>query len=220
MSTKKIIWNEGLVMDTFGLKKVYTEQMPLLVDWLSANEDLFDVDKEHLEKLRKKAELKIESWNEEELKMQYLSFIVEYANYNDDEENYTIYFERPISAEVEGHKITVIVDFMIAQGVLEYIKHPYFCFHEYKREKKYNDDPIAQVLLAMLAAREKNKNNKPVYGAYIIGKHWYFMVMENKKFAVSESFSCTNKEDLFKIISILRKIKSIIKTELLDKPSK
>jgi hypothetical protein len=216
MTKKKFIWNEGLVMDTFGLKKVYAEQIPLLIDWVSANEDLTDIDTIHLEKLRKKAELKIEAWNEEELKMQYLSFIVDYANYSDDEETYNIYFERPISAEVEGHKINVIVDFMIAQGVLEYIKRPYFCFHEYKREKKYNDDPIAQVLLAMLAAREKNKNNKPVYGAYIIGKHWYFMVMENKNFAVSESFSCTDKVELFKIISILRKFKSIIKTQLLD----
>ncbi len=216
MSKKKIQWNEGMVMDTFGLKKLYSEQIPILIDWISANEDLTDIDTVHLEKLRKKAELKIEAWNEEELKMQYLSFIVEYANYNDDDENYNIYFERPISAEVEGHKINVIVDFMIAQGVMEYIKRPYFCFHEYKREKKFNDDPIAQVLLAMLAAREKNKNNKPLYGAYIIGRNWRFMVMENKNFAVSEPLSCTDKEDLFKIISILRKFKIIIKTILID----
>jgi len=212
MSAKKFQWNEGLVMDTFGLKKIYAKDITILVDWISANEDLSDLDLVFLEKLRAKAEIKIEAWNEEELKMHYLSYIIGFANYNDDDENYNVYFERPITAEVEGHKISVIVDLMIAQGVLEYIKKPYFCFHEYKRAKKNNDDPIAQVLLAMLAARE---NNKPVYGAYIIGRNWYFMVLENKNFAVSEPFSCTGKEDLYSIISILRKFKTIIKTQLL-----
>jgi len=205
-----------MVMDTFGLEKIYASEMTLLIDWISANEDLSDVDLKYLEKLRNRAEYEIESWNEEDLKMNYLSFIIAYANYSNKGEDFRVYYERPIAAEVQGHKINVIVDLMIAQGVLEYIKRPYFCFHEYKREKKYNDDPVAQVLLAMLVAQEKNKNNKPLYGAYIIGKHWYFMVMENKNFAVSESFSCINKEDLYKIISILRKFKIIIKTQLID----
>ena len=216
MSAKKIQWNEGLVMHTFGLKKVYAEEMPILTDWISANEDLSDIDTKNLERLRKRAEYEIEAWNEEELKMRYLSFIVDFANYVEKDREYRVYNERPINAEVEGHKINVIVDLMIAKGVRDYVQNPYFCFHEYKREKKYNDDPIAQVLLAMLAAREKNQNNKPIYGAYIIGRNWYFMAMENKNFAVSEPLSCTNKVELYKIISILRKFKTIIKTQLLD----
>jgi hypothetical protein len=116
---------------------------------------------------------------------------------------------------VEGHKINVVVDFMIAKGVRDYVKQPYFCFHEYKREKKYNDDPIAQVLLAMLATNELKQNNKPIYGAYIIGKNWHFMTMENKIFAISKSFDCTQQDDLYRIISILRQFKTIIKTQLL-----
>jgi len=189
--------------------------MTLLANWLVTNEDLSDIDAQYLEKLRTRAETEIDAWNEEELKMRYLSFIVDFANYSEKDRECRIYFERPISAEVEGHKINVIVDFMIAQGVRDYVKKPYFCFHEYKREKKYNDDPIAQVLLAMLAAREQNKNDKPIYGAYIIGKNWHFMTMENKNFAVSRAFDCTQQDDLYGVISILRKFKSIIKTTLL-----
>ena len=215
MAAKKFQWNEGLVMDTFGLNRLRYEEVPLLTDWISAKVDLSDIDMVFLEKLRNKAELKIDSWNEEELKMNYISFIVEFADYNDEDSEYNTYFERPVIAEVAGHKINIIVDFMIAQGVRDYVKKPYFCFHEYKREKKYNDDPIAQVLLAMLAAQEINKNNKPVYGAYIIGRNWYFMILNEKKFAVTEPFSCTDKKDLFQIISILRKFKTIIKTQLL-----
>jgi len=216
MAKKKFQWNEGLVIDTFLLKRLQTEKMQLLIDWISASEDLSDIDLNYLEKLRKKAKDKIDAWNEEELKMKYLSFVVEYANYNEDEEDeYNVYYERPIVAEVAGVKINVIVDLMIAQGVRDYVKKPYFCFHEYKREKKYNDDPIAQVLLAMLAAEKNNNNGKPLYGAYIIGRNWFFMVMENKKFSISEAFDCTNKDNLYKIISILRKFKTIIKTTLI-----
>jgi len=216
MATKKIQWNEGLVMSTFKLKRVRAENLALLSDWISAIDDLSDIDLVFLEKLRTKAEIKIDAWNEEELKMKYLSFIVEYANYSDEDDDYNVYFERPISAEVEGQKINVIVDLMIAQGVREYVQKPYFCFHEYKREKKYNDDPIAQVLLAMLAAQTINKNGKPLYGAYILGRNWYFLVLENKNFAVSNSYNCTEKQDLYKIISVLRKFKTIIKDSLLN----
>jgi hypothetical protein len=214
MASKKFKWNEGLVEDTFSLKRFETEKMLLLFSWLDTNEEITDIDFNFLEELRREAVIKIESWNEEELKMNYLSFIVRYAYYNRDE-GYNVYFDRPIVAEVEGHKINVIVDFMIAQGVRDYVKKPYFCFHEYKREKKYNDDPIAQVLLAMLAAQENNKNGKPLYGAYIIGRNWHFMVLENKNYAISKAYDCTEKDDLYKIIAVLRKFRTIIKTTLL-----
>lgn len=214
---KKQIWNEGLVMATFNLKRLRAENMALLTEWLSAECDLSDIDWIFLEKLRTKAEIKIDAWNEEELKMKYLSFIVEYAGYDDDEA-YNVYFERPISAEVAGVKINAVVDLMIAKGVREYVQKPYFCFHEYKREKKYSDDPIAQVLLAMLAAQENNKNGKPIFGAYILGRNWHFMAMENKAFAVSKGFDCTEKDDLRKILSVLRYFKSIIKTHLSELP--
>jgi len=214
MAKKKFQWNEGLVITTFNLKYVKEEDNVLLNSWLDATSTFADYETIILEKLREEAKIKISSWNEEELKMKYLSFIVSFANYNEDEE-YNVYFERPIVAEVEGHKINVIVDFMIAKGVRDYVQKPYFCFHEYKREKKYNDDPIAQVLLAMLAAKENNKSDKPVYGAYIIGRNWFFMILENKKFSISKAFDCTEKDDLYKIIALLRKFRVIIKTTLL-----
>jgi hypothetical protein len=36
--------------------------------------------------------------------------------------------------------------------------------------------------VAMLIAQEMNKNGKPIYGAYMIGKDWYFMVMRGKEY--------------------------------------
>jgi len=67
----------------------------------------------------------------------------------------------------------------------------------------------------MIAATENNKNNKPLYGAYIIGRHWYFMVYEHKTYSISAAYDCTTKDDLYKIIAILRKLRIIIKTTLL-----
>ena len=83
MSIKKIKWDEGRVIDTFNLKRLRTENMPLLTDWISAVEDLSDIDTNYLEKKRRIAEFEIDAWNEEELKMRYLSFIVDFADYQD-----------------------------------------------------------------------------------------------------------------------------------------
>jgi len=214
MATKKFTWNEGLVVDTFNLNYIKEEDNLLLTNWLDATTTIEEPEALILETLRQEAKIKVSAWNEEELKMNYLSFIVRFAHYSHDEE-YNVYFDRPIIAEFEGHKISVIVDFMLAQGVRDYVKKPYFCFHEYKREKRYNDDPIAQVLLAMLAAKENNKNGKPLYGAYIIGRNWHFMVLDQKNYAISKAHDCTENDDLYKIIAILRKFRTIIKTTFL-----
>ncbi len=94
MTKKKIQWNEGLVMFTFGLTRLNTRDMALLVDWQNTNEDLNDIDLQYLEKLRSRDESEIDAWNEEELKMRYLSFIVDFANYTNKDHEYKVYFER------------------------------------------------------------------------------------------------------------------------------
>jgi len=63
MATRKFQWNEGLVMTTFKLKRLRAENLSLLTDWISAKDDLNDIDLVFLEKLRSKAEMKIDAWN-------------------------------------------------------------------------------------------------------------------------------------------------------------
>jgi hypothetical protein len=62
----------------------------------------------------------------------------------------------------------------------------------------------------MLSTQSLNKLERPLYGAYIIGKFWQFVVLEHKKYAVSASFDATDIQDLFKIFSILKRCKSYI----------
>lgn len=93
-------------------------------------------------------------------------------------------------------------------------KQPYFHFQEYKPALNPKGEPMGQLLEAFLIAQQKNKDGKPMYGAEIIGKQWTFVLMEGKNYCISRSFDCTDKEELLKIISILRKFREILETRL------
>ncbi len=49
----------------------------------------------------------------------------------------------------------------------------------------------------------------------VVGETWKFVIMEGKDYCVSESYSCVKKDDLLKIIAILRKFKHILMTRLI-----
>jgi hypothetical protein len=69
-------------------------------------------------------------------------------------------------------------------------------------------------LEAFLCAQTMNQTAKPLYGCTITGKYWEFMVFNEKTYTLSESYDCTKKADLMRIIAILRKFKYILETEL------
>jgi hypothetical protein len=96
------------------------------------------------------------------------------------------------------------------------IETPYFFLHEYKREKRYSGDPIGQMLGGMLIGQAKNNNGKPMYGCYVQGRFWFFSVLVGKQFVVSLSHDATDEVICEKIVLILRKLKNIILTELMD----
>jgi hypothetical protein len=205
-------YTESALRDIFRLKRNVAPSKKL-IEWLNAppyqptNEQIFDM--LHLE-----LQEKVDYWNEDELELFFigplLKFFVDYRS-----DYFSVYSQRTIAANVEGYFLSVQADLMLAKGIGEILKVPYFCFHEYKRTKKNPSDPIAQVLEAMLIAQEMNKNGKPVYGAYVIGKDWYFMVMEGREYCISESYSATNKQELLQIIAILREFRVILETTLL-----
>jgi hypothetical protein len=105
---------------------------------------------------------------------------------------------------------------LLAQGMADLIETPYFFLHEYKREKKYSGDPIGQMLAGMLIAQAKNNNDKPNYGCYVQGRFWFFSVLLGKEYVVSHSFDATNEAVATHIVLILRKLKHIILTELIE----
>ncbi len=214
MARKKIrTWTEGELVDTFSLTKL-KNNYPLLIEWLEVTVQLNETEYETFESIRQEAEENIEVWNEEDLKMNFIAIIIRLAGLKSSQYIRTFY-ERTIEATVEGHYLKTKTDFMIAKGVLDLVKTPYFHFQEYKKDKDPNGDPTAQLIEAFLIAQEMNKNGKPIYGCYVIGRFWYFVVMQDKTYCVSKAFDCTDKEELLHIIAVLRKFKEILETRLL-----
>ena len=84
-----------------------------------------------------------------------------------------------------------------------------FAFTEYKRELDPNGDPVGQTLATMLVEQALNDSQDPLYGAYVIGSDWHFMVLDAHHYAVSRDYSALSDE-IFAILRILKALKQIV----------
>ena len=66
------------------------------------------------------------------------------------------------------------------------------------------------MLIAMLIAQEKNNDEKPLYGGYMIGTSWHFSTLIDKNYCVSKKYEATQKSQLMQIVFILRTLKTLI----------
>ncbi len=57
-------------------------------------------------------------------------------------------------------------------------------------------------------------NPQPVYGAYVVGRHWYFIVLDVKIYGESLAYDATKKDELMQIVAILKKTKVLIEQVL------
>lgn len=209
-------WTEAELVLQFNLKRIKTPQTDLMKEWLDVEPaSLTGFEQELFDRKYYEALEKIEGWSEEDLKMKFLAHILE-LGYLHDEKNVIGFFDKIISAEVEGTFLRVKSDFMLATGFLDLHQNPYFHFQEYKPYKNPSGDSMAQLLEAFLIGQAKNEKNIPLYGVEIMGKNWNFVIMEGKEYCISPTFITTDKEGLLKIIAILRKFKHILFTRLID----
>jgi hypothetical protein len=208
---KSIELLEPVLIETFGLERVFTPT-PKLLEWISATSVINEFDMVLVEEVRTKLIENADSWNEEELKMQFISMIIFLIRCNNP---IRTYYDREISADIEGIYVSSKVDMMFSKGVGELIRTPYFFLHEYKREKKYSGDPVGQMLGGMLIGQAKNNNHKPMYGCYVQGRFWFFSILIEKQYVISDAFDSVDIEGLKHIISILRKMKIIIQEDLM-----
>jgi len=78
-------------------------------------------------------------------------------------------------------------------------KEPFFFLHEYKQlHPSKKNDPLGQLLIAMVTAQAKNPNPHPVYGVVVEGRFWYFVVLNDKEYAVSNPFDACDV-DIYQI---------------------
>ena len=208
---KSLELSEGVLVDAFGLEQLY-KPTPTLAEWLAATGVLKSSHEEIIEEATEKLIKNATVWNEEELKMQFISLVLWLARFSD---RYRTYYDREISETIDGHFLLCKVDMMLSKGVGELIKTPYFFMHEYKREKKYTGDPVGQMLAGMLIGQAKNNNGKPVYGCYVQGRFWFFSVLEGKNYTISKSFDSSEIEEAKQVIFILQKMNTIILEQLM-----
>jgi hypothetical protein len=203
-------WDTQDLREAFSL--VESESLQTLSEWLNATHIPSQKETEMLQFLEEKIIEFEEDWNEEELKMNFISPIMLLVGYG-VKNNYNAFFQRSLNAAVEGNEIGGIVDMVVASGWTKPIK-PYFFLHEYKQDQATNKgNARGQLLAAMLTAQALNANEKPLFGVYLVGASWRFLVLEGKNYAVKR-FDATEKEDLFQIFAMLKWIKVYIEKDL------
>jgi hypothetical protein len=195
-------WTIEKVDDVFGLIEIFeTEWLAPLVSFAY---EISDYERKTLRKLQQTYKRRGgEDWNETELANKFISPLIVFSEMDDDHFNY--FLERELTLTIGDYELVGKVDGMIATGIRS-PKKPYFCLNEYKKGADPNGDPRGQLLIAMLVAQELNQDGKPIYGLYVVGKLWHFVVLIGKKYTISNGFVADTDEimDIYKTLKGLR----------------
>ncbi len=197
-------WSE--LNKIFGLQKL--KELDALSKWLHYPYIISNEIEKSLEKLSVNLADNCMDWNEDELKMQFIAPLLYLVDYTDSEK-YHPFSQRSLQMQIENIELSGVVDWVLASGQ-QFPEIPYFFLHEYKKEKGANNDPLGQLLAAMLTAQYLNQNKNLVYGAYVVGKDWYFMILEEAKYAITRPYQANEKDDINFIFAMLQKIKFLL----------
>jgi hypothetical protein len=199
-------WEYEEVENRFGLKRI--KKHPLLEEWISTPQKIKETQELFLKLIQERLIDNADAWNEDELKMFFIAPLLsqiplEFADFKP-------FTQRTLTAKFPEMdlEITGKVEFLMAKGK-QRPKQPYFFLHEYKQERKRENDPLGQLLIAMVAAQHNNEIKMPLYGCYVIGRDWYFVILHQKEYSVSLSFDGT-KPELYQIHAILSAMPELI----------
>ncbi len=204
-------WLFDEVETVFGIEKI--EDSVLLNNWISSKKEIDDFEKRQIDILKSLLRTNVNGWNEDELKMQFIGPLLIVVNFNTP--RYKAFTQRSLTLKTDKVETSGLVDFMLATGKSR-PQEPFFFLHEYKQQHpSKKNDPLGQLLIAMVVAQSKNNKPHTVYGVLVEGRSWYFVVLNETKYAVSKLFdACEN--DVYQIYSILCKVKDYIQ-EILEK---
>ena len=193
-------WLYEDVEEAFGLTRLFVHPF---FDTLKAQKvTLTPTQNEQLERLRILLFERVDSWNEDELKFMFISPLIYIVDYKSD--YYKVFTQRPMSVKYENGTKTTSgkVEFMIATGK-QTPRKPFFFLHEYKQENRRDNDPLGQLLIAMVAAQLQNADEKPILGCYVSGRNWFFVILDGKEYAVADALNAANAGMIKQILAIL-----------------
>lgn len=197
-------WDFEEVEDAFNIERLDT--IPLFLEWINATYTPTEMEVLRLNRLKDRLFKNALSWNEDELKAFFINPLLEEINI--ETTDFKPFTQRSFSAKINEIEVGGRVDYLIAKGKKK-PKNPFFCIHEYKQEERHSGDALGQLLIAMVTAQSLNEKEIPILGTYIIGRNWFFIVLEGKNYAVSNEYVGSN-DNIFQIFAILQKSKEII----------
>ncbi|MEN0046641.1 MAG: hypothetical protein AAF806_06265 [Bacteroidota bacterium] len=198
-------WTKQDLFKEFGLEQI--DNCQLLDDWIhNLGKELNQEELDFLEKNRLRLVKYIDIWNEQELSINFIGPLITEIDFYTEHTKF--FYGRRLVGKINGKEIGGFIDGMISDGKYAPDK-PYFCLHEYKYEEGASNDGTGQLVIAMYLAKILNKNELPIYGAYVLGRNWFFVTLTKEGYCKSEAFDCTKKESLQQIYLILKRLKSI-----------
>ena len=160
----------------------------------------------------------VADWNEEEVKLFFINDLIRMIHFRKPN-YYKTFAQRTLSCtvnDVDNKPVEMRgrVEMVVSAGKQK-PRQPFFFIHEYKPQRPSSaNDPEGQLLSAMLTVQTLNKTTYPLYGVYIQGKFWNFMILKDKEYAISESFNAAKEEDLNQVVSMLKRCKFYIEKQL------
>ncbi len=202
-------WEYEEIETIFGLKRVF--ELSSLTNWLnSSKKDIDETMKLFLEGIQKRLIVNADAWNEDEFKMFFIAPLLSQMPLEVDD--FKPFTQRTISAKFPELDLEVSgkVEFVIARGK-QRPKQPYFFLHEYKQERRRENDPLGQLLISMVAARQNNEKKTPLFGCFVVGRDWFFVVLDEQTYAVSLACDATKNHELYQIVAMLSAMPDIIR---------
>lgn len=207
-------WEREDVQNQFGL--VRNDNLPALHDWLNTDITLTAHEQAMIDEMHTDLHQYLDLYNEDELKLFFISDVLKLVKFKSP--IYRAFTQRQMeftTQNVHNESITVkgIVELVVAKGQQNPQK-PFFFLQEFKQSLKRNNDPLGQLLIAMLCAQILNNDQKNIYGCYVLGESWYCVVLAGKEYGVSLSYNVTKKNEFQQLIAVLKEQKKYIEKEL------
>ncbi len=203
-------WKSQEVDREFGLKRNFNFP-DYLTSFLKVASDVSDSERKTLENLQKLLFRMAEAWNEFDMSIAFIGPVLGIIDLQQD--TYRTFFNHSLKTIFNGKEIGGRIDCMLAKG-WQIPENPIFFLQEYKQESGTNNDPMGQLLIEMYVAQ--HLNNEPeseIYGCYIVGRNWFFVVLNGKEYAVSNAYNASTNS-IFEIVAILKKVKILFEKKI------